>query len=155
MTLETPNSILTIPIGSKVLVSGTSDYLDRDYWRAPGQPAIVLALRQSAYDGNYLYLLLDKEHPDAKYFNDYSSEGRAAMLKAQGHKYDHLLNVRRWISTARAGTLRIERDPTYLSPEAATGIHVCGCGFINKDISVSAIINGKYMCRQCRLIWKK
>ena len=35
----------------------------------------------------------------------------------------------------------------------APGIHVCKCGFMNKDVATSSIVNGKYTCRQCRLIW--
>lgn len=35
----------------------------------------------------------------------------------------------------------------------APGIHVCKCAFMNKDVATSSIVNGKYTCRQCRLIW--
>lgn len=44
--------------------------------------------------------------------------------------------------------------PGELSPVHAPGWHQCKCGFRNQDISISAIIGGKYVCYQCRNIWK-
>lgn len=44
--------------------------------------------------------------------------------------------------------------PGQLSPVHAPGWHQCRCGFRNQDISISAIIAGKYVCYQCRNIWK-
>lgn len=45
--------------------------------------------------------------------------------------------------------------PGELSPIHAPGWHQCKCGFRNQDISITAIIAGKYVCYQCRNIWKK
>lgn len=54
------------------------------------------------------------------------------------------------IGASKTGTTSSE-----LSPIHAPGWHQCRCGFRNQDISISAIIAGKYVCYQCRNIWRK
>jgi hypothetical protein len=43
-------------------------------------------------------------------------------------------------------------DPTFLENQTKFGRFTCKCGFANTDVSVSSIINGKYVCYQCRVI---
>lgn len=153
--LDTISSVRDLKTGDKVIVSGTINNLYKDTWYNPGVGGTVLATRDTPFDGTFAYMLLDEPHAHAHTWIELSAGGREAITKAVGTKYEHLHSLRRWESYGRSLVIRIVRDPNYLSPEAVGGLHTCKCGFINKDISVSAIINGKYLCRQCRLIWVK
>ena len=88
-----------------------------------------------------------------------------SLLPALAAHHPKILNIDlyknfRWVGSSRLVHSKLGMEITAvstgeLSPEYAPGWHQCKCGFRNKDISISALVNGVYRCRQCRVIWVK
>lgn len=147
-----PKSWDDLPVGTRVQVSYDYEYgLVHDRWT--GSHPLVVGTVVSVFDYNNrteALVMLDRSNISRAWSLSFDPEIQRII------EPKFLANVHPeqkrfwWVSNPDA--LRIV-NPKYISPDFVKGTFTCDCGAMAVDPSVSAVINKKYVCYGCRVLF--
>lgn len=127
------------------------NYIDFHAWRNPDVVGTVLTNVDLRFPSAIIYLDSDgvADASDVQY-GYYAQE---LIKKSGGDKFlkeeDYVKRRFFWLYDISCTRFHKEASGTHY------GIVTCSCGFANENVDVKSIVNGKYVCYNCRVVFVK